>query len=86
MDRVTSEDSAARRGRWLAELAEALDSAGTLVKELGGSGAAVDAAELYARIEAVRAEVQLLRLNRAHGGGSDSDPEWGKQLPWRRSA
>ena len=86
MDRVPDEHPAANRARWLAELAEALDEASALVRELGSSARAPDTAELYARIDAARVQVEAMRVSRRSGGGEDFDPEWSKDLPWRRSA
>jgi hypothetical protein len=86
VDRVPNEHPAANRARWLAELAEALDEASVLVRELGSSADAADTAELYARIEAVRVQVEAMRVSRRSGGGADFGPEWSKDLPWRRSA
>ena len=84
--RVPNEDSAAQRARWLAELADALDDARHLVKELGAEEGRIEAVELYARIESVRLVVQAMRLRRSYGGGEDSRPEWTKDIPWKRSA
>jgi hypothetical protein len=84
--RVSNEDSAGRRARWLAELADALEEARRLINQLGAADGQVDAVELYARIEAVRLEVQAMRLRRSSGRGGDFDPEWTKDFPWRCSA
>ena len=83
---MPNEDSAAARAQWLAELAQALDEARHLMKDLGADGSRVDAVEVYARIEAVRLEVEMMRLRRSSGGGHDFDPEWTKDIPWRLSA
>jgi hypothetical protein len=54
--------AAAERGRWLAELAQAVDEAQGLAKTLRASEAnRVAAKEIYGRLEAVRIEVDLLR-------------------------
>jgi hypothetical protein len=84
--RVPNGDSAAQRARWLAELSEALDDARHLMKELGAEEGRIESVELYARIEAVRLEVQAMRLRRTYGGGGDFSPEWTKDIPWKRSA
>jgi hypothetical protein len=81
-----SENSAAKRARWLAELTEALDHARRLVKQLGAAEGRIEAVELYARIEAVRLEVQTMRLRRSGGNAREFAPEWSKDLPWKRSA
>ena len=86
MDRVPNEDTAARRARWLAEVAEALDEARHVVKELGAERGRLEAVELYARIEAARLQVQALRIRRSYDGASNSGPEWMKDIPWKRSA
>lgn len=86
MDRISSEENARNRSRWLAELSEALDGARHLVKELGADEGQLEAVELYARIEAVRIEVHMMRLKRSYGGGQEFDPKWTEDLPWKRSA
>jgi hypothetical protein len=86
VDRVSNEDSASKRAHWLAELADALDGARHLVKELGADEGRLEAVELYARIEAVRIEVHMMRLKRSYAGGREFDPEWSDDLPWKRSA
>lgn len=86
MFEVSNENSAAARARWLAELADALDDARQLMKQLGAAEGRIEAVELYARIEAVRLEVQTMRLRRSTEGGGDSNPEWTKNIPWKRSA
>lgn len=83
---MSSEESAANRARWLAELADALDGARHLVKQLGADEGRLAAVELYARIEAVRIEVHMMRLKRSYGGGQEFDPKWSEDLPWKRSA
>jgi len=85
VDRMPNVESAARRAVWLAELADALDSARYLVKEFESEGR-IEAIELHARIEAARFEVQALRLRRSQSNYEDSDPEWSKDIPWKRSA
>lgn len=80
-----NENSGARRARWLAELADALDDARHLLKELGAGEGRVEALELYARIEAVRLEVIAMQLRRSCGV-RELGPEWTKNVPWRQSA
>ncbi len=84
--RVRNEEAAVRRTHWLAELAAALDEARRLTKELGAAEGRIEAVELYARIEAVRLEIQAMRLTRMSGGGRNFDPDWRETLPWKRSA
>ena len=86
MVRVPNEEVAARRSRWLAELAAALDDARRVTKTLGADDGRIEAVELYARIEAVRLEIQAMRLSRLSGGGVNLHPEWTKDIPWKRSA
>ena len=83
---VPNEDSAAARSRWLAELAQALEEARRAIKALGADDGRIEAVELYTRIEAVRLEVEMMRLRRSAGGGQDFGPEWTKNIPWRLSA
>ena len=84
MDRVANGETVARRARWLAELGDALDEARQLTKQLGAADGRVEAVELYVRIEAVRFEVQAMRLKRS-AVRTEFDPEW-TDLPWKRSA
>ena len=79
-------DSTARRARWLAELADALDEARRVVKQLAIEESRFDAIELSARIEAAKLEVHTMRLKRSPGGGHDFGPEWSKDIPWKLSA
>jgi len=83
---VPSETSAAERARWLAELSDALDEARRLIRTMGAAEGRIEEVELYARIEAVRLEVQMIRLRGNGSRLSDSDPEWSQTLPWQRSA
>jgi acyl-CoA reductase-like NAD-dependent aldehyde dehydrogenase len=83
---MPSADSATQRARWLAELADALEEARDLVKQLASEEIRFDAVELSARIEAARFEVQSMRLRRSTGGGQDFGPEWSKDIPWKLSA
>lgn len=86
MNRLPLEVAAAQRARWLAELAEALEDARALVKQMGAAEGRIEAIELYARIEAVRFEVQAMRLGRGAAVGANSSPEWTRSLPWQRRA
>jgi hypothetical protein len=86
MSRSSSEDSAALRARWLAELAYALEAARSLVGDLEAGDQRIDAADLYARIEAVKREVLAMRTKRSAGSEREFSPEWNETLPWTRSA
>jgi cell division inhibitor SulA len=86
VNRVPFDVSAALRARWLAELAEALENARALVKQLGAADGRLEAIELYARIEAIRFEVQAMRLGMRSTVAERTSPEWSKNLPWQRSA
>ena len=83
---IPSAESAATRARWLAELAGALDEARDLVRQLGIEEARIDAIDVAARIEAVRNEVQTMRLLSASARDQQFDPEWIKNVPWKLSA
>ena len=83
---LPSEHSAAERARWLGELAHALDEARLVTKRLGAAEGRIEAVDLYARIVAVKLEVELMRRMRSAGGGENSGPEWTKTAPWRFSA
>ena len=85
MVRIPSAESAAERARWLAELTAALDEARDLVRRLAVEEARIDAIDLAARIEAVRSDVERMRLRRA-AGARDFGPEWTKDIPWKLSA
>ena len=86
MNRVPFDVSAALRARWLAELAEALEKARALVKQLGAADGRLEAIELYARIEAIRFEGQTMRLGLRGSTAQPASPEWSNNLPWQRSA
>ena len=86
MHRVPNDGPAALRARWLAELAEALETARALVSDLEARDERIDAADLSAQIEAVRSEVLAMRVKRSTAGGYEFGPEWSEILPWTRSA
>ena len=63
MHRAPDQVVALERARWLAELAQAIAQAQKLAWRLGvAEGDNEEARELYARLEAVRAEVDSLRF------------------------
>lgn len=77
----SSEFSAAERARWLAELSAALREACALVQELGAEEGRLEALDLYAQIEALRAEVETMRLRRPTSSARELGPEW-TNSPW----
>lgn len=80
---VPPEVPATERAKWLAEVAEALNEAHTLVTRLHPSGAnRSEAIELYLRIEAARLEVQSLRLSRSLQPRREFGPEWTGPEAW----
>jgi hypothetical protein len=83
---VPSELPATLRARWLAELSEALDDARQLLPRLPLSDQRTLVEELFLRIEAVRLEVQSLRLSRSLNPREQSEPEWTFSAPWDRSS
>jgi hypothetical protein len=79
VSRVPIEVSASERARWLAELAEALEQAERLLWSLpelprGRS----EIMELYASLDAARAEVQALRSRRVVPSRPNPAPFWMK--------
>jgi hypothetical protein len=83
MVQVPGAGPAVQRARWLAELSEALDEARGLVKRLGAADGQLQAVELYARIEAMRLEIEAIRLGRRYAVREEVDPEWIGSLPWQ---
>lgn len=82
--RPAAELTAVERARWLAELASALTEARALVKALGAAEGRMEAMELYAHIEALRLEVDSLRLRNSAAPGEEIGPKW-SHIPWDRS-
>jgi hypothetical protein len=79
---IPVEVTAAARARWLAELAEALDQTKQLLAcpELGGSRQTTTTSELLERVEAARAQVEMLRINRQPQ--TKPEPQWTSLAPW----
>jgi hypothetical protein len=75
MVQVPGEEPAVQRARWLAELSEALDEARRLMKRLGAAEGQLESVELYARIEAVRLEIEAIRVGRRYASRQEFDPE-----------
>lgn len=75
-----NDDLAVRRAQWLAELAAALQEARALIQQLGADGGRLEAVELYARIEAINAEVQELRRASRSIPLADIKPLWSENI------
>lgn len=84
----SNEDSAARRARWLAQVAVALEEASRLLELLDRMDDRNDSVALQARILAARREVLAMRLRRSAAGARDRDltPDRSESLPWERTA
>lgn len=81
MHRARDSAAALERARWLAELAEAIGQAQRLAWRLGvAEGDSEEARELYARLEAVRSEVDALRFGDWVAVRSEIDPMWIQSL------
>lgn len=75
------EESAATRARWLAELANAIESAQRLAWQLGtATRPSPEARELYGRLEAARVEVESMRGISIHT--PLAEPAWLAALGW----
>lgn len=76
--------SAATRARWLAELADAIESAQQLAWQLGtATRPSPEARELYSRLEAARIEVESMRGISVHA--PVAEPRWPDSLGWSGS-
>src|SRR4051812_13407080 len=84
MVQVPGAGPAVQRARWLAELSEALDEARRVVKRLGAADGQLEAVELYTRIEAIRLEIEAIRLGRRYASREEIDPERIGSPPWER--
>jgi hypothetical protein len=72
---------ALERSRWLAELAQAIAQAQKLAWSLGVvEGDSGEARSLYARLEAVRSEVDSLRFGDWANVRREIDPSWVEDL------
>ena len=81
MHRPPDEFVAMERARWLGELALAIDQAQRLAWRLGVvEGDNAEAKELYAELEAVRAEVDALRFGDWVEVRKEIDPSWLQSL------
>jgi hypothetical protein len=77
-----SDELAAERARWLAELNAALNQAHNVLRDPGWQYESAELRDLYVRIEAARLEIQSLRLSRSLNPRAQNDPEWIKSGPW----
>lgn len=69
--------SAVERARWLAELALAVEQAQQLAREIGASEVKRrEAQELYAQLDAIRVELEMLRRGRLAADEAQIDPKW----------
>ncbi len=81
MHRSPDQAEALERAGWLNELAEAVSQAKKLVWRLGViEGASDEARDLYARLEAVRGEIELLRFGDWVAVRKEVDPIWLENL------
>lgn len=81
MHRARDQVVASERARWLAELAQAIAQAQKLAWTLGVvEGDNEEARELYARLEAVRAEVDSLRFGDWAHVSREVEPDWLESL------
>ena len=86
MIRVPNEGSAAARARWLAEIAETLEEARQVIKELGAATGGIEMVHLYDRIDALALDVELVRRMRSTRPTGHLHPEWTNNIPWSLSA
>lgn len=82
MNRFGERPAAAERGRWLAELAEAVTEAQRLARSLSiAKGNHAEAEDLYGRLELVRIEVEDLRRAGRGARRASIDPFWANLFP-----
>jgi len=85
VNRSGERTAAAERSRWLAELAQAIDEAQRLARNLGDSERkCAHAKELYGRLESVRIEVEALRRGAWVPRSTEIDPLRTNLFPWNR--
>ena len=76
------EQIAALRAEWLAQLADAIDSAQRVAWQLGSrESTSTEARELYARLEEARIELDSLR-GMVRTGAFEIEPNWLQKLGW----
>lgn len=76
MDQYPVQTLLCQRARWLAELAQAVEEAQSLVWRLGLEGTSAQTMELYGRLEIVRGEIAALRLRSERIALRDFEPDW----------
>ena len=87
MDHWGERPAAAKRARWLAELAAAVDEAQRVAHALSTScGSCAEADLLFGRLDAVRIEVQDLRGAGRGARPTQIDPRWTSLFPGARDA
>lgn len=67
--------NAAARAVWLATIAETLEEATRVVSKLGRSDMRIEIFQLYAEIEALKLEVESMRLRPARHSRTTFDPD-----------
>lgn len=81
MVQLSNEVFAARRARWLAELSAALGEARRLLRDIDPQEAGLAAMALGSQIDALRRQVDAMRLGRIARTIDKFDPEW-MNSPW----
>ena len=82
MHRPSDQEVAAERSRWLAELAQTIEDALRLGREIGIPERRCDEAmEVYGRLEAIQAEVEELRRGRQPVSRNEFGPFWTRLFP-----
>ena len=83
MHRPIDQAAAAARSRWLAALAQTIEEALRLGREIGiPDRRCEEATEVYGRLELARIEVEALRGRRQPLSGSEFGPLWTRLFPW----
>ena len=86
MHRPRDQAAAAARSRWLAELAETIEEALQLGRDLRiADTPCAEAKEVYGRLESVRIEVEALRRGRRSLSPREIGPLWSRLFAWPAS-
>ena len=84
VDRLGDRPAAAERGRWLAELAQAIGEAQRVARSLSVSkGRCPESELLHGQLELVRIEVEDLRRGGWGARPTKIDPHWTNLFPWK---